>query len=262
MVSKNKVKEEVKDFSEKVKESSKGLWKSFLEKARHFNICDFYIGKTEIKISKHGKNTIYFVMILCFVSLLCTGLGFLTTSLLFLILFVLWTFRDPDRVIPNKKNIVVSPADGVVVRMETSSLPSELAVDDKDEYTKISILLRATDVHLQRVPVKSIVNKVEYIKGAFINASLDKASKDNERNIVLFERNNGDKICVVQIAGLISRRIVCEVKKEENCEIGEKYGMIKLGSRVEVYLPKKYKLDILEGQRVVGGETILASFEK
>ena len=122
--------------------------------------------------------------------------------------------------------------------------------------------MNITDLHVQRVPVDCKVKQIEYVKGAFINASLDKASKDNERNIVLFERENGDNICVVQIAGFVARRIVCDLMKDEICKIGERYGMIKFGSRIEVYVPKSYKIEVLEGQRAVCGETIFARFEK
>ena len=150
----------------------------------------------------------------------------------------------------------------MVISIDKTKLPEELNSEDKDNYTKISVLLKITDVHVQRIPVDSVVKQVEYIKGSFINASFDKASKDNERNIVLLERKNGDKICITQIAGLISRRIICDVKQDEICQIGERYGMIKFGSRVEIYLPNDYEVEVLEGQRLVGGETIVATFEK
>lgn len=260
MVNKKQMQNEIEEIAEKTKNTSRQLFKTILKIIKNFNICDFKIGKTEIKISKYGKGTIYFTMIICFISLLCTGLGFLTTTLLFAVLFTLCFFRDPDRVINNKKNSLVSPTDGVVLRIESSSLPEELNEENKNGYTKISILLKITDVHIQRIPVNCIVKKIEYIRGAFINASFDKASKENERNIVLLERKNGDKLCICQIAGLISRRIICEIKQDENCEKGEKYGMIKFGSRVELYIPKNYNIEILEGQRVIAGETIIASF--
>ncbi len=262
MVNKKKIKSEIEEIAKKTKSTSKQLFENIVKTIKDFNICDFKVGKTEIKISKYGKNTIYFTMIVCFVSLLSTGLGFLTTTLLFAVLFTLCFFRDPDRVINNKKNSLVSPTDGVVLRIESSSLPEELNEKDSNGYTKISILLKITDVHIQRIPVDCIVKKIEYIQGAFINASFNKASKENERNIVLLERKNGDKICICQIAGLISRRIICEIKQDESCEIGEKYGMIKFGSRVELYIPKNYNIEILEGQKVIAGETIVASFDK
>ena len=262
MVSKKAIKKEVEAIKKDANKKVSLFLKNFITNVKKFNICNFKIGKNEILISKHGKITIYIMMVLCFLSLLCTGVGFLTTTLMFCVLFTLWFCRDPERVIPDKKNIIVSPCDGLILSIDKEGLPEELNSDDKSDYTKISVLLRVTDVHIQRIPVDSIVKQIEYIKGAFINASFDKASKDNERNIVLLERKNGDNICISQIAGLISRRIICDVKKDEICQIGERYGMIKFGSRVEIYLPKNYKIEVLEGQRLVGGETVVATFEK
>ena len=239
-----------------VKDFSLLLWKYI----KNFNIGNLSLGECKIKISKHGKRTIFFIMVLCFASLICFGLGSLTTTLLFLVLFVSWFFRDPDRVIVKSNNVVLSPSDGTVLNIETASLPEELNINDNHEYTKISVFLALTDVHVQRIPVDGIIKQIEYVNGTFINASFDKASKDNERNYIVIERNNGDKVCVAQIAGLVARRIVCEVKKDEVCSIGERYGIIKFGSRIELYVPKNYKIEVLAGQRVIGGETVMASF--
>ncbi len=216
----------------------------------------------KIKLAKYGKNTIIFVIALFAISLIALGIGAITTALFFFLLITLYFFRDSDRVLPNQKNIVVSPCDGLILHIKPSLLPEELGKNDKKEYTKISVFMNITDLHVQRIPVDCKVKQIEYIKGTFINASLDKASKDNERNIVLFERENGDNICVVQISGLVARRIVCDLMKDEVCKIGERYGMIKFGSRIEVYVPKTYKIEVLEGQRAVCGETIFARFEK
>ena len=114
----------------------------------------------------------------------------------------------------------------------------------------------------QQYPVDGVIKQVEYVNGLFVNASLDKASKDNERNYVLIKAQNGDSICITQIAGLVARRIVCNVRKDEMCSVGERYGMIKFGSRIELYIPKHYKVEVLKGQRLVCGETVVASFEK
>ena len=243
-------------FLEFVKNFSLLLWKYI----KNFNIGNLNLGNCKIKISKYGRNTILFFMVLCFISLICFGLGFLTTALLFLLLFVSWFFRDPDRIVVKKNNSVISPSDGIILNIETASLPEELNINDNHEYTKISVFLALTDVHIQRIPVDGIIKQVEYVNGTFINASFDKASKDNERNYIVIERNNGDKVCVAQIAGLVSRRIVCDVKKDEVCSIGERYGIIKFGSRIELYVPKNYKIEVLAGQRVIGGETVMASF--
>jgi phosphatidylserine decarboxylase len=176
-------------------------------------------------------------------------------------MLTIWFFRDPERVLPDKKNVVVSPCDGLILKIETASLPEELNSDDSSEYTKISTFINVTDMHVQRIPVDGTIKQIEYIKGTFINASLDKASKDNERNLVLMEAKNGDTICIVQIAGFVARRIVCDVKKDEVCKVGERYGMIKFGSRIELYIPKRYKVEVLAGQRLVCGETVVASWK-
>ena len=208
---------------------------------KHFDVVRLKIGDFHVKISKDGKNTILFVCGAFVVSFIGLGFGFITTTLLFFLLLTLYFFRDPHRVLPERTNVVVSPCDGLILNIETSSLPQELSIKDTREYTKISTFMNVTDMHIQRMPVDCVVKQIEYIKGAFINASLDKASKDNERNIVLVERENGDHLCIVQIAGFIARRIVCHVEKDEQCKIGEKYGMIKFGSRIELYIPKHYK---------------------
>lgn len=229
---------------------------------KKFNPCSIKLGHcVDVKISKHGIKIIYFVIAVCFISLICTGLGFLTTTLLFFLMLTIWFFRDPERVLPDRKNVVVAPCDGLILKIETASLPEELNSDDSSEYTKISTFMNVTDMHVQRIPVDSIIKQIEYIKGTFINASLDKASKDNERNLVLMEAKNGDTICIVQIAGFVARRIVCDVKKNEVCKVGERYGMIKFGSRIELYFPKRYKVEVLAGQRLVCGETVVASWK-
>jgi len=227
---------------------------------KNVRITNIKIGNFNVKISKDGKNTIIFLIVACFISFLIFGLGCITTTALFLLLMTFFFFRDPERILPNRKDIVVSPCDGLILNISTSSLPEELSNKDTREYTKISIFMNILDVHVQRMPVDCKIKQIKYIKGAFINASLDKASKDNERNIVLVEKENGDNICIVQIAGLIARRIVCNATIDETFKIGERYGMIKFGSRIELYVPKHYKIEVLEGQRLVCGETVVASF--
>ena len=252
---KKKIVNTIKEVGQKTLQASTGLLK-------RFDIIKLKIGDFSIKIAKDGQNTILFVCGAFVVSFIGLGFGFITTSLLFFLLLTLYFFRDPHRVLPDKKNIVVAPCDGLILNIETSSLPEELSIKDTREYTKISTFMNVTDMHIQRMPVDCKVKQIEYVKGAFINASFDKASKDNERNIVLVERENGDNLCIVQIAGFVARRIVCHVSKDEFCKIGEKYGMIKFGSRIELYIPKHYKVEVLKGQRLVCGETVVASFEK
>ena len=253
---------ETKQFLSKLKVVLIKVKGSFCWLIQTINLTHLKIGDFRIQLAKDGKGTILFVFAIFLISFIGLGIGATTMIALFLLLLTLYFFRDPERVLPDKKNIVVSPCDGKILKIETSSLPEELSGSDTNEYTKISVFMNVNDVHVQRMPIDCRVKRIEYIKGAFINASLDKASKDNERNIVLVERENGDNICIVQIAGFIARRIVCSVEKDEMCKIGERYGMIKFGSRIELYLPKNYKIEVLAGQRVVCGETIVASFEK
>ena len=255
-------KKDLKKCLVKAQEQACRAAKKAFSVAKKFNPCSIKFGQcVDLKISKHGVKIIYFVIAVCFISLICTGLGFLTTTLLFFLMLTIWFFRDPERVLPDKKNVVVSPCDGLILKIETASLPEELNSDDSSEYTKISTFMNVTDMHVQRIPVDGTIKQIEYIKGTFINASLDKASKDNERNLVLMEAKNGDTICIVQIAGFVARRIVCDVKKDEVCKVGERYGMIKFGSRIELYIPKRYKVEVLAGQRLVCGETVVASWK-
>src|SRR5690606_11725146 len=168
-------------------------------------------------------------------------------------------FRDPARVTPDREGLVVSPADGRVSLIQEVKLPSELNGDDDDaDYTRVSVFLNVFDVHVQRVPIDGEVDEVVYRPGKFLNACLDKASEDNERSSVLMKTKDGKKIAFVQIAGLIARRIINNLKEEQTVKAGERYGLIRFGSRVDIYLPKGVAPQVCVGQRVVGGETILA----
>lgn len=173
----------------------------------------------------------------------------------------IYFFRDPDRYVPQAEGLFVSPADGVVSHVVETKLPAELADDEtKDaEYTRVSIFLNVFNVHVNRTPIAGKIKKIEYHHGKFLNASLDKASEDNERNSLLIETESNQKIGVVQIAGLVARRIVCEVKEGDILQTGERFGIIRFGSRVDVYLPKGIAPLVAVGQIAVGGETILAN---
>jgi phosphatidylserine decarboxylase len=186
--------------------------------------------------------------------LLCVGLV--------LTLWCAYFFRDPARVTPDREDLVVSPADGCVSMIVTTKLPAEFDNDDDGrDYTRISIFLNVFDVHVQRVPIDGTVDEVVYRPGKFLNASLDKASEDNERSSVLMTAQSGKKIAFVQIAGLIARRIINDLKKDQNVKAGEHYGLIRFGSRVDVYVPSSVAPLVCVGQRVVGGETVLADLQ-
>ena len=169
---------------------------------------------------------------------------------LILLIFTFYFFRDPERVVPIGDDILVSPADGLITNI------TEIK-EGKKLYTKVSIFLSIFNVHIQRLPISGEVTKVDYIEGKFINATLDKASDENER-LKLTIKNGNNLIYVTQIAGLIARRIVNYVKPNENINQGERYGLIKFGSRVDIEFPNNFKLLVNEGQQCIGGETIIA----
>jgi len=169
---------------------------------------------------------------------------------LILLIFTFYFFRDPERVVPIGDDILVSPADGLITNITETK-------EGKKTYIKVSIFLSIFNVHIQRLPISGEVTKVDYIEGKFINATLDKASDENER-LKLTIKNGNNLIYVTQIAGLIARRIVNYVKPNENINQGERYGIIKFGSRVDIEFPNNFKLLVNEGQQCIGGETIIA----
>ncbi len=183
-------------------------------------------------------------------------LGWLGTIAL---IWCVFFFRDPTRVTQTGENLVISPADGIVQMITSSYPPEELSMPQK-EMTRISIFLSVFDVHVNRIPVNGKITKLHYRPGKFFNASLDKASVDNERQSVCITRPNGEEIAVVQIAGLIARRIICDLKDDQDVLAGERFGIIRFGSRVDIYLPTAIEPRVIVGQRAVGGETILADF--
>ena len=173
---------------------------------------------------------------------------------LILLIFTFYFFRDPERVVPIGDDILVSPADGLITNI------TEIK-EGKKTYVKVSIFLSIFNVHIQRLPISGEVTKVDYIEGKFINATLDKASDENER-LKITIKNGNNLIYVTQIAGLIARRIVNYVKPNENINQGERYGIIKFGSRVDIEFPNNFKLLVNEGQQCIGGETIIAQDNK
>ena len=178
-----------------------------------------------------------------------------------LTIWVLAFFRDPVRVTPIDDKAIVAPADGTVCLIQNVSPPRELCGTDGLAETpgwRVSIFMSVFDVHINRTPIAGIVKRVVYISGRFINAELDKASEDNERQHILVERKDGVKIGFTQIAGLVARRIVAFVKPGDMIVAGQRIGLIRFGSRVDVYLPAGTSPAVLVGQRIVAGETIIA----
>ena len=175
---------------------------------------------------------------------------------LVLTIWVYYFFRDPERVIIEDDNYLVSPADGEVIKVEEVNGPKELGLENK-KFNKISIFMNVFDCHVNRTPCAGSVEEILYKPGKFLNASLDKASEDNERNFYKIKDPHGNEIVIVQIAGLIARRIVCETIKNQDLKQGERIGMIRFGSRADVYY-ENYKPLVKIGQRSISGETLLA----
>ncbi|MCL4461297.1 MAG: phosphatidylserine decarboxylase family protein [Nitrospirae bacterium] len=165
-------------------------------------------------------------------------------------LFVLNFFRNPDRKVPDGKGNIVSPADGKIVKMQK---------DPQTGRWKVAIFMNVFDVHVNRIPVTSVVRNITYVPGKFLNADLDKASEYNERNTLLLQTEDGQEISMTQVAGLIARRIVCYAEISDRLPAGTTFGLIRFGSRVDLDLPEKTILSVGMGQRVKGGESILGT---
>jgi len=183
-----------------------------------------------------------------------------------LVICILAFFRDPRRVTPQGDRFIISPADGLVSLIQKVPPPRELGVDDGsgaavlggEAVTRVSIFMSVFDVHINRAPIGGTVRRVVYIPGKFMNADLDKASEENERQHVMIERADGLAICFTQIAGLVARRIVPFVKPGDMLACGQRVGLIRFGSRVDVYLPQGTEPRVVLGQKVIAGETVLA----
>jgi len=200
---------------------------------------------------------VLFALLALILSLISDFLGWIG---LILTLWCVYFFRDPERVIPQKENILVSPADGRVLFAGPSKSPDNLSDNKQLDLNKISIFMNVFDVHVNRIPISGKVIWLKYVPGTFLNASLDKSSENNERMIVKIEVSKGVFIYVVQIAGLIARRIKCDLTENESVITGQRYGLIRFGSRVDVYFPKNFNILVNRGQISISGETILADF--
>jgi phosphatidylserine decarboxylase len=206
------------------------------------------------KIHKEGYRFLAIAIVITFICLLISK----TIGLIAIILtvWVYYFFRDPDRISIQDDNFLVSPADGLISNISEVDGPAELSLENK-KFTKISIFMNVFNCHVNRTPVSANVDEILYKPGKFLNASLDKSSEENERNYYRLKLKNGDEIILVQIAGLIARRIVTEVETGQSIEQGERIGMIRFGSRVDVYFNNRKLLAKL-GQNVVAGESLLA----
>jgi len=169
-------------------------------------------------------------------------------------------FRDPKRATPTREGLVVSPADGVVSLIEPAAPPAELGMGP-EPLTRVSVFMSVFNCHVNRSPVAGRVAEVAYHSGTFVNASLDKASEHNERNGLCLEIADGRKVAVVQIAGLVARRIVCWTRPGQSLRTGERFGLIRFGSRLDVYLPEGVEPLVSLGQTMIAGETVLADLQ-
>ena len=169
-------------------------------------------------------------------------------------------FRDPDRVTPIDDDYIVSPADGLVQEIKKVPPPAELGLGE-DRVVRVSVFLNIFNVHVNRVPVTGQVVALKYHSGKFLSADLNKASSENERQSVVIKTKNGHQVICVQIAGFIARRIVCYLKDAQAVQTGERYGLIRFGSRVDIYLPVGVNPRVIEGQTVIGGETLIADMK-
>ena len=175
---------------------------------------------------------------------------------LVLTIWVYYFFRDPDRIIIDDNNYLVSPADGEIIKVEEVDGPKELGLENK-KFNKISVFMNVFDCHVNRTPCAGKIEEILYKPGTFVNASLDKASEDNERNYFKIKDTDNNDIIVVQIAGLVARRIVCESNKDQELKQGDRIGMIRFGSRADVYY-ENYQPLVKVGQKAISGETLLA----
>tara|TARA_B110001452_G_scaffold91948_1_gene75789 strand:- start:700 stop:1350 length:651 start_codon:yes stop_codon:yes gene_type:complete len=208
------------------------------------------------KIHKEGYKFLAIAVLVTFIILFFSKfLGFIS---ILITIWVYYFFRDPERYSINDDSFLVSPADGLITDISEKAGPEELRLENTT-YTRVSIFMNVFNCHVNRTPTTGKVEEIYYKPGKFLNASLDKASEENERNYYKIKSNkNGEEIILIQIAGLIARRIVCEVEQGQDLKQGERIGMIRFGSRVDIYFKNKKVLAKI-GQNVVSGESLIAS---
>ena len=206
------------------------------------------------KLHKEGYRFLVIAGIITFILLLISN--FLGLISFVLTIWVYYFFRDPERFPINDENYLLSPADGIVSQIIEINGPIEMGLENK-KFTRISIFMNVLNCHVNRLPSSGKINKIFYKPGKYLNASLNKASEENERNYIKMTNASGNELILVQIAGLIARRIVCEIKENEQVKQGDKFGIIRFGSRVDLYF-EKYKILAKENQKMISGETIIA----
>ena len=206
------------------------------------------------RLHKEGYRFLAIAGVITFILLLISkSLGIIS---FLLTIWVYYFFRDPERFPINDENYLLSPADGVVSQVIEVNGPQELNLENK-KFTRVSIFMNVFNCHVNRIPASGKITQIAYKAGKFLNASLDKASDENERNFIKIKNTQGDEMALVQIAGLIARRILCDVTENDEAKQGEKFGIIRFGSRVDLYF-ENYKILVKKGQKTVSGETMLA----
>ena len=206
------------------------------------------------KLHKEGYRFLAIAAVITFILLLISK--FLGLVSFILTVWMYYFFRDPERFPINDENYLLSPADGIISQIIEINGPSEIGLENK-KYTRVSIFMNVFNCHVNRVPSSGKITQIFYKPGKYINASLDKASDENERNYVKMINSNGNELILVQVAGLIARRIVCEIKENDETKQGDRFGMIRFGSRVDLYF-ENYQLMVQQNQKTIGGETIIA----
>ena len=206
------------------------------------------------KLHREGYRFLAIAAVITFILLLISKIlgliGFIIT------IWVYYFFRDPERFPINDENYLVSPADGVITQIIEINGPKELGLDGK-KYTRVSIFMDIFSCHVNRVPCSGTLAEIFYKPGKYINATLDKSSEENERNYLKLKNLNGDELIVVQIAGMIARRIVCDVKENDTIKQGDRFGIIRFGSKVDLYF-ENYHLLVRQNQKTFAGETLIA----
>tara|TARA_B100000959_G_scaffold203376_1_gene212943 strand:+ start:69 stop:719 length:651 start_codon:yes stop_codon:yes gene_type:complete len=206
------------------------------------------------KLHKEGYRFLAIAVVITFILLLISN--FLGLISFILTVWIYYFFRDPERFSINDESFLLSPADGVVSQITEVKGPEELGLENK-EFTRVSIFMNVFNCHVNRFPSSGKIDKIFYKPGKYLNASLDKSSDENERNYIKFTNSHGDEIVLVQIAGLIARRIVCEAKEDSEAKQGDRFGIIRFGSRVDLYF-NNYKILVKKNQKMISGETIVA----
>ena len=206
------------------------------------------------KLHKEGYRFLAIAAVVTFILLLISN--FFGIISLIITVWVYYFFRDPNRFSINDENYLLSPADGVISQITEVNGPVELGLEKK-KFIRLSIFMNAFNCHVNRAPCSGKIGQIFYKPGKYINASLDKASDENERNYVKMTNSKGDDLILVQIAGLIARRIVCEIKENDETVQGDRFGIIRFGSRVDLYF-ENYQLMVQKNQKTIGGETIIA----